>query len=122
MKPASDLAVALDESDLVILVNNLGSTLVHAARSGKPIICFWPDPLTAAPELGADVVAKAGVVARTPTEVWGLIRDFFTRPQMADELRTRSRAFSHRFLDSTGYPTVTQEIESRCATLRVAKP
>ncbi len=121
LKPASELALALDECDLVLLVNNLGSTLVHAARSGKPIILFWPDPLVAAPELLADVVAEAGVVARTPAELWSLIRDFFTRPQMADHLRTKSREFSRRFLDSSSYPTVTQEVESRCVDLRVAR-
>ncbi len=121
LKPASELALALEESDLVLLVNNLGSALVHAARSGKPIIFFWPDPLTATPELHAEVVAEAGIVARTPTELWNLVRDFFTRPQMADDLRAKSRTFSHHFLDSSAYPAVARAVESRCVDLRVAK-
>ncbi len=122
LKPISELTSALHESDLVLLVNNVGSTVVHAARAGKPIIFFWLDPLMGTPELHADLVAEAGVVARTSEEVWDRIRDFFTRSQVADALRAKSLAFSSRYLDSAPYPTVIQEVAARCGDSRRVVP
>ncbi len=106
----ADLSEALEQSDLVILINTAGSVFAHSVRAGKPILFFWTDPLMARPELHADLVVEAGVVVRTPRELWRQIREFFTCSSSATALRAKSAAFRRENLDSDDFPTLSEVV------------
>jgi hypothetical protein len=109
-----ELRSALHETDLVVAVNYYGSALVHALRSGKPVILFYTDSLIG--ETGRTESAKlffpAGTLVKNATDFWSLVREFFTHPDLAERMRLKTQDFCRENLDDSNYPSIGEVLDS----------
>lgn len=108
----SELKSVLQGVDLIVAINYSGSALVHVLRAGKPVIFFWTDPLIGKiePLAHADMFLPAGMLVREAEEFWSVIRNFFTDPKLAKEMRLRAQKFSRNYLDDSNYPSISEVV------------
>lgn len=111
--PNADLRSALQDSDLVVAINYLGSALLHALRLGKPVVLLWVDELfLKAPGTQVDLFMPGCQLARTPEEFWDVVRKFFTDERFAQAMRLKAQEFCRGNLDDSDYPTISEVIET----------
>ena len=109
----SELLSVLERTDLVVALNFLGSALLHALRTHKPVIFFWTDPLIGRvePHVHADLFLPAGTLVRNPEEFWDLVRRFFTDPEVAEQMGLKAVEFCRNNLDDSNYPSIGEVVD-----------
>jgi hypothetical protein len=106
----SDLHSVIEYFDLVVSVNMTGSALIHILRAEKPVIHFWTGYQSARIDAYCDIFLSSGMVARTPDEMWKLVRGYFTDPDLAKEMRLKAQEFHRNNLDDRNYPQISEVI------------
>lgn len=108
LDPAVDLRSALGECTLVIGVNYVGSALLDAALSGRPLIHLWTSPLLT--EDGdhpyAPLVAPAATIVRDAQELWREVARLLGDDSARAVEVARGKDFALRELKSMESPTL----------------
>ena len=110
LPPDSKLKVALDNADLVVALNYVGSALIHACHCKKPILLFWPNELMRTTWDVSKPFLDSGMLVRTPDELWAAVENFFTDSSFAGQLRTRAETVFRSFIDWSDYPPINEVV------------
>ncbi len=110
LAPDSDLLGALQETDLVVCVNYVGSGLIHVLRAGCPVISFLTQHESLVEHLTPTFACfiSGATLARTPEELWSLVREFFTNPDSAAKMRQKARDFAQENLRDDHFPGICE--------------
>lgn len=103
----SELRAVLKETDLVVAVNYYGSALIHALRSGKPIIFLC----TTRQVPVRDLFHPSGTVVHKPEEFWSLVRNFFTDSALAKQMCLKAQEFCAENLHDRDYPNIGEVVD-----------
>jgi hypothetical protein len=57
-----------------------------------------------------DCFVRGTTVARNPEELWALVREFFTNPDRAEEMRQKARDFAQGNLKDDHFPGICEII------------
>jgi hypothetical protein len=108
----SDLHSVIGDFDLVIAVNYAGTAMIHVLLAGKPVLLFYNNPLLGRPGLGtsAELFLGAGPVISKREEIWTAVREFFTNPRKADEIRAQAAEFVRENLDNSAAPDIAEVV------------
>ncbi|MBI9087305.1 MAG: class I SAM-dependent methyltransferase [Desulfobacterales bacterium] len=104
------LADALEQADLVIALNYLGTALIYALQARKPMVFFWNDPLLLRRSHSfrhAHLMLPAGERVETGRDLWQIVEQFFTNPAFAQRLRNRADVFARTHLDTSAYDSLS---------------
>jgi hypothetical protein len=114
----SDLHSVLLETDLVVGINYRGTALMHAMLSGKPVVSLLAekDPLLNRADYRYDTFEEGTVVARTPEDLWNIVRFCLHDTPFAENMRLKAKRFANEMLDVTAYPSLCATLESLLAT------
>jgi hypothetical protein len=109
----SALKPLLKEFDLVVFVNWFGTEIIHILRAGMPVIFFWTDSLFVKKKLFhyLEWFLKAGILTRTPDDLWNVVRKFFTESIFAKHMRLQAQEFPQTYMDDSQYPDIKDVIE-----------
>ncbi len=110
LAPDSDLIKALQETDLVVCLNYGGSGLIHILRAGRPVISLLTlhESLVKHQLPSFDCFVSGTSLARTPEELWSLVREFFTNPESAEKMRQKARDFAQENLRDDHFPGICE--------------
>jgi hypothetical protein len=115
LPPNTQLLPVLDETDLVIGGNYLGSAFVHAIINKKPFILFNNDEFfeKSATKGGfpLELFGNSITIVHTSEELWNLVMKFFTDPVVSAQMRLDVSLFSEQFLDNSHCPTISYVLE-----------
>jgi hypothetical protein len=113
----SDLHSVLLETDLVVGINYRGTALMHAMLSGKPVVSLLTekDPLLNRTDYRYDTFEEGTVVARTPEDLWNIVRSCLHDARFAENLRLKAERFANEMLDDTASPSLCATLESLLA-------
>jgi len=107
----AELQPVLDQADLVIGVNYIGSALVHALKCEKPYISFINDDFFKK-HFGKEKtsilnkLSDSIVTINTYHELWDIVRSFIADPALAEEMKRDVSVFAKEYLDNSSYPTI----------------
>jgi hypothetical protein len=114
---SADLGQLLSDADVVIAVNYVGGALVHAAKSHKPIILLWNDPLIG--KVGsyefADLYGDVGMKVHDCDELWPLVQRLISDQSFLTRLSSRAAEFSRSNFDDSDYPTINDVLNQPVA-------
>jgi hypothetical protein len=103
----TDFLSILGDIDLVVALNYSGTALIHVLELKKPVILFWTDAEAEIWTFGPEFL-KAGPVARTKEEFWGLIRRFLNSEEFRRQLREQAGMFTRQWLDDSEHPSLEE--------------
>ena len=98
------LDAILREVELVVFVNGFGTSIFHVLRAGKPVIFLQTADLSFLRYIS--LFQSAGVVVNSQDEFWTVVRDFFTKPEVAEEMRKKALSFCHNNLSEEMFPDI----------------
>jgi len=108
----SELRSALEDADLVVATNFAGTSIMHCMLLGKPVIFFVTEkePMLKRPDIPFDLFAGGMTVARSPEELWALVKSFFTEPELAHSMKLKAATFARDNLDDNEFPSLPDVI------------
>lgn len=107
----SDLPTILDNFDLVIMLNNWSTPVLHALKAGKPVILLN----TTFPyiEQKLDFILPSGKSVNNFEELWNCIMQFINDPNYSHEMLQISKKFNMKYLENSAYPDISDVICSK---------
>lgn len=115
---ASNLYDALQQADLVIMVNAVGSTVLHASLLGKPIIFYINDPVYLSfPEFVAQaaVYFEAGEVVAEGAAFWEIVGNCIADENTLAELARKSANFGRAIMPGPNVPDLSMRAGQMCS-------
>ncbi len=105
----SELQSVLGDSDVVIGINFMSSAYIHALNNDKVVIALLNDTLFERryeKVLSLNLFKNGIKSVYTYKELWNLIRQYFTNPDLAEEMKKDVSVFAKQHLDNSNYPTI----------------
>ena len=112
LPPESDLKQLLDETDLFIATNYMGSALVPVLLAGKPVIYFLTESevLLARPDWNLTLLMEGTTIVRNANDLWATTGSFCSDPDMKSRMELKSRQFAQKCLDTSRFPEMAELI------------
>jgi len=112
LPPESDLKQLLDETDLFIATNYMGSALVPVLLAGKPVIYFLTESevLLARPDWNLTLLMEGTTIVRNANDLWAATGSFCSDPDMKSRMELKSRQFAQKCLDTSRFPEMAELI------------
>lgn len=107
----SDLSSVLEQTDLVVSVNYIGSALVHAINAGKPVIYFWTDPLTRIHMEEVEAFSPECSSASNPVEFWSIVRNYIFDIEFKKQMDSKAQKLQYEYLSCRDYPQISEVLE-----------
>ncbi len=107
----SDLISILENIDLVIMLNNWSTPILHAIMAKKPVILLRStfDYNVSNYELDH----PSGVLATNEEELWDCVRTFICDLSYREKMYEISKTFERNYLNNSGYPSIIEVIGSK---------
>jgi len=109
------LKSALQWADLVVDLNSASTAILHAIRERKAVIFFYSDKKFS--ENGnswgkvANTRMDAGILVHDRFQFWDIVQQFFSDPDIRQNMYNRSSKYAHDYLDDTPYPRIDEIIK-----------
>jgi hypothetical protein len=113
LPPESDLMQLLEETDLFIAVNYMGSALVPVLLAGKPCIYLLTESqvMLARPDWNLTLLMEGTTLVRNANDLWATISAFCSDPEVKSGMASKSRQYSEKYLDTSGLPAMGELIK-----------
>ena len=113
LPPESDLEQLLEETDLFVAVNYMGSALVPVLLAGKPCIYLLTESqvMLARPDWNLTLLMEGTTLVRNGHDLWHTIRAFDSDPDVKFKMELKSRQYSEKYLDTSRLPTMPELIK-----------
>lgn len=106
----ADLVSELDNADLVVGVNYMGSALLHVLAAGKPCVHLWTAAQLVRDHPFGALFAAGGEVLTTASELRRLLSDSLADPGVLADLAARSAAFAETWLTAGDAPSFAEHV------------
>ena len=110
-----NLRVILEEADIVVAKNYVGTALIHAVQLCKPVILLWPDLILG--EDGRDQLSPiayywrdCGMLVRDREAFWPLIRKMTVNKDELLRVAEHTASWGKKNLDDSDLPAITDVI------------
>ncbi len=112
----ADLHELLNSSDLVVAMNYLGTALIHAVKSGKPIILYWPN-LNAMSFDRSELKSQThywqncGLLVKERQDFWPLVQKLIHDEQYYEKARINTLNWYQKYIQDDDLPTLAEIIK-----------